>query len=120
MKGKFLSILLIALLLIGCTASKPEEVISKSKSELEKYTGIKLEDMLKFAHDKGFNEEIVRALFENPVSNAELIVFYSQALAESVNIDEESKTLADSLAAEIRVIGPVDENFLSNSSKVDK
>ncbi len=116
MKGKLLSIFLIALLLIGCTAPKPEEIISKSKSELE----IKPEDLLRLARDKGFNEEIIRALFENPVSNAELIVFYSQALAEHVNIDEELKRFADSLAAEIRIIGLVDENFLSNSSKVDE
>ncbi len=98
-------LLLFAILFAGC--SQLGETLNQ-------------EELTEKAKELGFDTEILTALYDelkrNPFNREiiELLEFYRDALMQEKSINESHKKLADTLAGEIKSIGPINETFFED------
>jgi hypothetical protein len=130
------SLILFALLLTGCSQVEkiapinPNKLVEEGKQFVNNATQIETEEVCKFlvnqeqliekAKELGFNTEIIAALCDelnrNPFNQEiiELLKFHIYALMQEKSINESHKKLADSLANNIKAIGPINETFFDD------
>ena len=134
---RLLHILLLVLALMGC--SQPEKVssnnigktIRENYQHIENLTKVEIRDILQFllnqkerligrAKELGFNVEIITELYNEVGKSPEnveiikLLKFHFDALMTKYSIDQSYKDLANSLAKEIKTIGPINETFFED------
>ena len=131
------SLIIFTLLLTGCSQvnetvfKNPSKLVEEGKRFAENTTRIEIEDiyrplinqeeqLIEKAKELGFDTEILTALYDelkkNPFNQEiiKLLKFYAEALMQEKSIDESHKKLADSLAKEIKAIGPINETYFED------
>lgn len=114
MTGKVLLILVLAIILAGCSQMEEKLTVEnkhlKKLEELSQYL-INKELLIEKAKEIGFNTQIIGRLYnelkENPMNQnlITLLEFYLDALMQEKVVSKPHKELANSLAEEIKIIG---------------